>query len=152
MASEQAKAVMEEIGRLSVEQIRQVKEQIDSEVALVQDSISNIRTAAARFESASKALHNLTVHPAGKQLLVPLTASLYVPGKLDNVDKVLVDVGTGYYVEKSVEAGKQYCERKINFLKANNDKLVQVAAEKRSAAEQVTAVLQAKLKQSIVSK
>ena len=25
---------------------------------------------------------------------------MYVPGKIKNCDKVLVDVGTGYYVEK----------------------------------------------------
>ena len=32
-------------------------------------------------------------------MLVPLTASLYVPGTLDDADKVLVDVGTGYFIE-----------------------------------------------------
>ncbi|KAG0217785.1 Prefoldin subunit 5, partial [Mortierella sp. GBA43] len=38
-----------------------------------------------------------------KTILVPLTSSLYVPGKLANVEKVVVDIGTGYYVEKTVE-------------------------------------------------
>lgn len=36
---------------------------------------------------------------AGKKILVPLTASLYVPGSLDDAEKVLVDVGTGYFIE-----------------------------------------------------
>jgi len=36
---------------------------------------------------------------AGKKMLVPLTASLYVPGSLDDAEKVLVDVGTGYFIE-----------------------------------------------------
>jgi prefoldin alpha subunit len=36
----------------------------------------------------------------GKQILVPLTASLYVPGTLKDADNVIVDVGTGFYVEK----------------------------------------------------
>lgn len=31
---------------------------------------------------------------------MPLTPSLYVPGNLKNAGKVLVDVGTGYYIEK----------------------------------------------------
>jgi prefoldin alpha subunit len=31
---------------------------------------------------------------------VPLTSSLYVSGKLKNAGKVLVDIGTGYYIEK----------------------------------------------------
>lgn len=33
-------------------------------------------------------------------ILVPLTSSLYVRGKLADRNKVIVDVGTGYYVEK----------------------------------------------------
>ncbi|MCO5595954.1 hypothetical protein L7F22_050005 [Adiantum nelumboides] len=76
----------------------------------------------------------------GKNLLVPLTASLYVPGMLANVDKLLIDVGTGYYVEKTMDAAKDYCERKINFLKANHDKLLEVAAEKSNIADQVSMV------------
>lgn len=31
---------------------------------------------------------------------MPLTTSLYVPGRLADREKVLVDVGTGFYVEK----------------------------------------------------
>ena len=33
-------------------------------------------------------------------VLVPLTSSLYVPGRLATRDSVLVDIGTGFYVEK----------------------------------------------------
>lgn len=35
-----------------------------------------------------------------KTILVPLTNSLYVPGKLCDLENVIVDVGTGYYVKK----------------------------------------------------
>ncbi len=35
-----------------------------------------------------------------KDILVPLTNSLYVKGKLSDPDKVIVDVGTGFYIEK----------------------------------------------------
>ena len=35
----------------------------------------------------------------GQPLLLPITNSLYVNGKISNNGKVLVDVGTGYYVE-----------------------------------------------------
>ena len=39
----------------------------------------------------------------GKPLLVPLTTSLYVPGKLADPEHVIVDIGTGFYVEKVCE-------------------------------------------------
>ena len=37
---------------------------------------------------------------ADTTVLVPLTNSLYVPGKLSDAEHVIVDVGTGYYVKK----------------------------------------------------
>jgi prefoldin alpha subunit len=37
---------------------------------------------------------------ADKPILVPLTTSLYVPGTLADPENVIVDVGTGFYVEK----------------------------------------------------
>ncbi|KAH7366476.1 hypothetical protein KP509_18G080100 [Ceratopteris richardii] len=149
---QQARAVMEQIEKLSLDQIRQVKEQVDSEVSLLQDSIANIRTAASRFESAYKSVNNISAYTPGQTLLVPLTASLYVPGTIANVDKLLIDIGTGYYVEKTMDATKEYCERKLNFLKANHDKLLMVAAEKSNIADQVSMVMQAKIKQSLASK
>lgn len=43
-------------------------------------------------------------NPAGffadQPILIPLTSSLYVPGKLTDLENVVVDVGTGYYVQK----------------------------------------------------
>lgn len=134
--------------KMSLDQLKAVKEQADIEVNLLQDSLNNIRTATGRLENASAALHDLSLRPQGKKMLVPLTASLYVPGTLDDADKVLVDIGTGYFVEKTMAEGKDYCERKINLLKSNFDQLIEVASKKKTLADEAGLILQAKLKQS----
>lgn len=36
---------------------------------------------------------------AGQPVLLPLTESLYVSGALESVDSVLLEVGTGYFVQ-----------------------------------------------------
>jgi len=41
-------------------------------------------------------------------MLVPITSSLYVPGETTQLDNVLIDVGTGYYIEKSVRCVPRY--------------------------------------------
>lgn len=116
--------------KMGVEQLKALKEQADAEVNLLQDSLTNIRTGTARLDIASTALHELSLrseglstfflpHPppcssssniiilylihSGQKILVPLTASLYVPGTLDDANEVLVDIGTGYFVEVSSE-------------------------------------------------
>ncbi|CAH9052127.1 unnamed protein product [Cuscuta epithymum] len=136
-----------ELEKLSVEQLKAVKEQTDLEVNLLRDSLNNIRTATTRLGVASTALSDLSLRPRGKKMLVPLTASLYVPGTLDDADNVLVDIGTGYYVEKTMADGKDYCERKINLLQSNYDQLLDVAAKKKSISDEAGAILQAKLRQ-----
>ncbi|KAL5546417.1 hypothetical protein UlMin_006104 [Ulmus minor] len=125
-----------------MEQLKAVKEQTDVEVNLLQDSLNNICTATARLK-------------IGKKMLVPLTASLYIAETLYDADNVLVDVGTGYFIEQfslthflhiillyfltffdvvvcllcTLENNgerKDYCERKINLLRSNFDQLVEL--------------------------
>ncbi|GAA0140429.1 chaperone [Lithospermum erythrorhizon] len=134
-------------GSVSLEQIKAIKEQSDLEFNLLQDSLNNIRTATARFENALTALNHLSLRPQGKKMLVPLTASLYVPGTLDDAEKVLVDVGTGYFIEKTMGEGKDYCERKINLLKTNYEQLFEVTTKKKAMADEAGMILQARLKQ-----
>ena len=42
-----------------------------------------------------------------------MTQSLYVPGNVVEADKMLVDVGTGYYVEKDQKKTAEFLERKV---------------------------------------
>ncbi|KZV44103.1 putative prefoldin subunit 5-like [Dorcoceras hygrometricum] len=104
-----------EIDKMSVEQLRGLKEQVDLEVNLLQDSLNNIRSATTRLELASTALNDLSLRPKGN---------------------------------KTMAQGKDYCERKIALLKSNYDQLLEVAAKKKSIADEAGAVLQAKLKLS----
>ncbi|XP_076923919.1 prefoldin subunit 5-like [Bidens hawaiensis] len=139
--------IIPELEKMSVEQLKSIKEQSDMEVNLLQDSLNNIRTATNRLDLASIALNDLSQRPQGKKMLVPLTASLYVPGTLDDADKVLVDVGTRYFIEKTMEEGKNYCERKINLLKPNYDQLLEMTSKKKHIADEAGMVLQDKMKQ-----
>lgn len=52
----------------------------------------------------------------GKDMFVLFMELLYVLGKIVVVDKVLFDVGTGYFIEYDIEKGIDYCKRKVNFI------------------------------------
>lgn len=56
-----------------------------------------------------------TTPPADdKSILVPLTNSLYVRGKLASASHVIVDVGTGFYVEKDIKSATEFYSNKVN--------------------------------------
>jgi hypothetical protein len=44
--------------------------------------------------------------------MIPLTESLYVPAKLADNERVLLNIGTGYYVQVSTDAASDYCRRR----------------------------------------
>jgi hypothetical protein len=52
-------------------------------------------------------------------MLVPLTSSLYVPGKILEPTRVMVDIGTGYVVEMSSTAAQESMKRKYNMLRVS---------------------------------
>lgn len=87
------------------------------ELTHLTNSFSQLRQAQAKFKSCIENVAEIKpvnkgvclsqissrtrlINQLGKTILVPLTNSLYVPGKLSDAENVIVDVGTGYYVKK----------------------------------------------------
>lgn len=80
-----------------------------------------------------------------KTLLVPLTSSLYVPGKLASTSHVLVDVGTGFYVEKSTDDALTFYNGKIEELAGNIKELENVVNGKANNLRMIEEVLRQKM-------
>jgi prefoldin alpha subunit len=41
---------------------------------------------------------------------------MYVFGKLSDTDKVIVEIGTGYYVEKDIPSSRDYFTKKVKYV------------------------------------
>ncbi len=67
-----------------------------------------------------------TLVRAGEETLIPLTSSLYIPGRLVKDAEILVDVGAGFFVGRSAVDAKEILNRKVAYLKANTDSLMKV--------------------------
>lgn len=85
------------LATLSVQQLDQFKGQCIQEIQLLQQSLSNLKMVQQSFISSEQSIEQLKPIEKNKEMLVPLTGSLYVPGKLISNDRVLVDIGTGWY-------------------------------------------------------
>ena len=55
---------------------------------------------ARKFNESQESLAYLHEYGQGKEVMVPLTSSLYVPGIVDEHNKVLVEVGASYFIEQ----------------------------------------------------
>ncbi|KAJ4367626.1 subunit of tubulin prefoldin [Neocucurbitaria cava] len=106
-----------EITSLPVPQLQELKTQLDAELTHLSTSFQSLRTAQSKFRDCLTSISiGLTTATSQKPLLVPLTSSLYVPGKLTDHEHVLVDVGTGFFVEKDIPGAKDFYERKVKDL------------------------------------
>ncbi|KAJ8359017.1 hypothetical protein SKAU_G00155420 [Synaphobranchus kaupii] len=132
---------------LSLPQLEGLKGQLEQEIEFLTTSIGQLKIAQTKYVEAKDSLGVLGKDNAGKELLVPLTSSMYVPGTLSDVEHVLVDVGTGYYVEKNVEETKEFFKRKIDFLTKQIEKIQPALQEKHAMKQAVIEVMNMKIQQ-----
>ena len=96
--------------------------------------------------------------------MLPMTKTMYVQGTLTNVEKVLVDIGTGYYAEKvcflcsrphadfpcpkNIADAKDFYKRKVEFIGKQLEKLQNTVVEKRSQYNTFSDIYQMRMAQA----
>jgi prefoldin alpha subunit len=118
---------------LSLEQLDQLKQREEHRLNALSVRYQQLRSVSARLSASQSAVHELpkknnttddngvVVVPAVVEAFVPLTESVYVPAMHDPDSPLLVDLGTGYYVEKSHQETMEFLDRKIRLVDANSD-------------------------------
>ena len=104
-----------------------------------------LQLAHSKYGQALEALVDLTPENRDKRIMVPLTSSMYIPGTLSQVDSVLVDVGTGYFVSKPIADARVFIQSKMEMISGNLAKVAGAMSGKRRDLDAVSSILQAKL-------
>ncbi|EHA50920.1 hypothetical protein MCOR27_002353 [Pyricularia oryzae] len=131
---------------LSTQQLSAVKKQLDEEVEHLTASFTQLHAAQGKFRECLRIVKEQSASPeAKKDVLVPLTNSLYVRGKLSDPSNVLVDVGTGFYIEKSTTSAAEFYEAKVKELGGNIQGLEGIVQGKTNNLRVVEEVLRQKL-------
>jgi prefoldin alpha subunit len=134
--------------KLSIEQLNYVGRQIEQEISNYSSSYSSLRIAYNKFLDNKEYINDLKTYQA-KEILVPMTSSLYVPGKCSDVKKVTVEIGANFYVETTIEKAEKFCDRKLEFIKKNMDNIDELIKNKN---EQMNAVNQQLIEKQLKAK
>jgi prefoldin alpha subunit len=103
------------VGELPIDQLANLKQQHEDELKDLSNQLEQLHGAKNRYINARNVLDDMGSSAEGSNMLIPLTSSLYVPGIVQNPRKVLVELGTGYFCEKTVPEGKELITRKVNI-------------------------------------
>lgn len=132
---------VEQLRKVPLQELAQNAQIREQELQQLQVFLQQLHVGYDRFRTSKNVVEQLSQQTAGKQILVPMTQSLYVPGEITDVDKVLVDVGTGYYVEKSTNDAKDVLERRMTMVRESIEKLTKTIAFKQSELEKIKRVV-----------
>mmetsp|Transcript_7592 Transcript_7592/g.9930 ORF Transcript_7592/g.9930 Transcript_7592/m.9930 type:complete len:167 (-) Transcript_7592:50-550(-) len=130
---------------MSLDQLQQLRQQEESRLQGLTQRYAQLRAAAARISASSRAVDELEKAPDDAQVLVPLTESLYVPGKVKPRNKLLVELGTGYFVEKSTTDTQAFLDRKARLVQENTDNVTHVIQVTQNNIQSVVSAMQGKL-------
>ena len=98
-----------------------------------------------KFEESKEVLVYLKEYGKGKEVMVPLTSSLYVPGVMEDTETVLVEVGASYFIEQSTVKAQDYCTRKLDLLKGNTRKIQEIMNVKKIQMQKVQGEMQKRM-------
>ncbi|CEJ93373.1 Putative Prolyl-tRNA synthetase [[Torrubiella] hemipterigena] len=134
---------------LEPQQLAQVKKQLDEEIEHLTQSFSQLHGAQNKFKECLRCVKARSdASPDANSVLVPLTNSLYVRGELTSKDSVLVDVGTGFMIEKKLPAATQFYEDKVKELSNSLKELEAIVSQKQMNLRTIEEVLRHKMMQA----
>ncbi|CAG8551290.1 2149_t:CDS:2 [Diversispora eburnea] len=125
-----------ELTDLDLAQLTEVRKQLEEELNHLTNSFGKLKQAQTRFQDCIESVESIKSGTAGE---------------LIETNKVIVDVGTGYYVEKSFDDAVKFYTEKVEFIKKNLDKLQQTVTSKQNNLRVTVDVIQMKLSQGVAS-
>eukprot|EP00949_MAST-11_sp_MAST-11-sp1_P000989 g989.t1 len=134
---------------LSIQDLNAIRQQTEQQLQSLMQNFTTLRMVQAQFGAAKRAVDGLKKNPVETEMLIPLTEGMFVPAKVKANDKLLVEIGTGYFVENNSKGTTEFLERKIAFLNKRLGELETVIRQQRQNAEQVKQVLQMKVQEQI---
>ena len=117
------------IEKLSIDKLNYVGQQIEKDIKSYSLYYSSLRAVNNKYLD-NKEYIKLLKEYKDKEILFPMTSSLYIPGKCADVKKVTIEIGANFFVETSIEKAEKFCDRKIESLKKNMDEIDKIIQEK----------------------
>ena len=136
-----------DLDSMSLEQLNQLKQSEEGRLTAITNHYATLRASSSRFATAQNTLKELS--PASsvdnKDIMIPLTESLYVPGKIKDPSRVMVELGTGFYVEKNVKQAQELLDRKIKLVDINSENIMEAIAATRRNVESINVAMNGKM-------
>lgn len=111
-----------------------MKQQFDQELDHFAQSLQALNIAKNKFIDCINSIESVEKSEENQDILVPASGSLYLPGKMVKEASFMVDVGTGYFVEKNASEAITFYRRKVDKLSQESLQIQNIIKEKAQAS------------------
>jgi prefoldin alpha subunit len=111
-----------------IEYYKQQLESIDMQLQYLQATI-------AEYQRAKMTVEQLTTVDENSELLIPVGAGTFVNGSLKNASNVLIGIGAGLVVEKSVNEAIVKLDERMKRLAENQEKMLSLGQKIQTDAQ-----------------
>lgn len=133
-----------DISQLQPQQLVELRKSTELEIQHFTQSLQALQTAQAKLQDCMNTIDSME-NSKNDNILVPMTSSLYLPGKTAGRGQYLVDIGTGYFVEKSADEAKLVYKKKLTKLGEDLKKLRDILVQKNDSVNSISMVLRKKM-------
>lgn len=126
------------LDQLQLEDLVQLKQRLTQDLQTFLGSYNGLKALEQKFEFGKVLVEQVSARAkVGDEIMLPLSNSLFVPGKLKDNNKFLIELGTGYFSEYDANGAIAFCARKSAFTRDTAEKAQVEMENKRKFIEQV---------------
>jgi prefoldin alpha subunit len=114
-----------------IEYHKQQLESIDIQLQYLQSTLAD-------YQRAKITISQLNTVDDNSELLIPVGAGTFVNGSLKNTSNVLIGVGAGIVIEKTIDEAVIKLEERIKRIQENLEKMVSLGQKIQSDAEELS--------------
>ncbi|KAF8000575.1 prefoldin alpha subunit [Metschnikowia aff. pulcherrima] len=129
-----------DLSQLEPQQLVEIRKSTEQEIQHFTQSLQALQTAQLKLQDCISTIDSMDASE-NSEILVPMTSSLYLPGKTQEKGRYLVDIGTGYFVEKNSFDAKLVYQKKHTKLEGDLKKLKEILVQKNDIMNNINMVL-----------
>lgn len=133
-----------DLSQLAPQQLAEIRKSTEQEIQHFTQSLQALQTAQLKLQDCINTIDSME-QSTTEDLLVPMTSLLYLPGKVKQKDQYLVDIGTGYFVEKTAKDAQVVYQKKLTKLDEDSKKLKDILILKNDAINNINMILRKKV-------
>lgn len=133
------------LSNYGLQELANLKKQHEEDLKSFANSLNSFRYLQRKLDDDKIIVGNLSKRSGDDlEVLIPMSNSLYLPGRLTNSNKYIVDIGTGYLSERNSEQTVAALDHTLKVVRENTEKVMTEIGKRRDIVDQINIEIQKK--------